>query len=68
MVGLRELTAHRLATIINGFSYFFHTCRYGEYLELCEQIHKYVKNTDQILMLGCGNSQLSMDMYDSGFR
>ncbi|XP_011210039.2 eEF1A lysine and N-terminal methyltransferase homolog [Bactrocera dorsalis] len=41
---------------------------YGEYLELCEQIHKYVKNTDQILMLGCGNSQLSMDMYDSGFR
>ncbi|XP_017469332.1 PREDICTED: methyltransferase-like protein 13 [Rhagoletis zephyria] len=41
---------------------------YGEYLELCEHIHKYVKNTDQILMLGCGNSQLSMDMYDSGFR
>ncbi|XP_067624855.1 eEF1A lysine and N-terminal methyltransferase homolog [Eurosta solidaginis] len=41
---------------------------YGEYLELCDQIHKYVKNTDQILMLGCGNSQLSMDMYDSGFR
>ncbi|CAD7000074.1 unnamed protein product [Ceratitis capitata] len=41
---------------------------YGEYLELCEQIHKYVKYTDQILMLGCGNSQLSMEMYDSGFR
>ncbi|XP_054742022.1 eEF1A lysine and N-terminal methyltransferase homolog [Anastrepha obliqua] len=41
---------------------------YGEYLELCEHIHKYVKNTDQILMLGCGNSQLSMDMYDSGYR
>lgn len=42
--------------------------RYGEYLELCDQIHKYIKPADKILMLGCGNSKLSMDMYDSGFR
>ncbi|KAI9586170.1 eEF1A lysine and N-terminal methyltransferase homolog [Glossina fuscipes] len=41
---------------------------YGEYLELCEQIHKYVKTTDKIVMLGCGNSNLSMDMYDAGFK
>ncbi|KAH8240559.1 hypothetical protein KR026_000152 [Drosophila bipectinata] len=41
---------------------------YGEYLELCDQIHKYIKPADKILMLGCGNSKLSMDMYDSGFR
>ncbi|XP_023292079.2 eEF1A lysine and N-terminal methyltransferase homolog [Lucilia cuprina] len=41
---------------------------YGEYLELCEQIHKYVKSNDKILMLGCGNSKLSMDMYDSGYK
>ncbi|KAH8412813.1 hypothetical protein KR009_005883 [Drosophila setifemur] len=41
---------------------------YGEYLELCDQIHKYIKPVDKILMLGCGNSKLSMDMYDSGFR
>lgn len=42
--------------------------RYGEYLELCDQIHKYIKPADKILMLGCGNSKLSMDMYDTGFR
>lgn len=42
--------------------------RYGEYLELCEQIHKYIKPNDKVLMLGCGNSKLSMDMYDSGFK
>ncbi|KAH8400549.1 hypothetical protein KR222_006179 [Zaprionus bogoriensis] len=41
---------------------------YGEYLELCDQIHKYIKPADRILMLGCGNSKLSMDMYDTGFR
>ncbi|KAH8279631.1 hypothetical protein KR018_011141 [Drosophila ironensis] len=41
---------------------------YGEYLELCDQIHKYIKPADRILMLGCGNSKLSMDMYDSGFK
>ncbi|XP_017873074.1 PREDICTED: methyltransferase-like protein 13 [Drosophila arizonae] len=41
---------------------------YGEYIELCDQIHKYIKPADKILMLGCGNSKLSMDMYDTGFR
>ncbi|KAM7351156.1 eEF1A lysine and N-terminal methyltransferase homolog [Cochliomyia hominivorax] len=41
---------------------------YGEYVELCEQIHKYIKYNDKILMLGCGNSKLSMDMYDMGFK
>ncbi|XP_052853485.1 eEF1A lysine and N-terminal methyltransferase homolog [Drosophila gunungcola] len=41
---------------------------YGEYLELCDQIHKYIKPVDKILMLGCGNSKLSMEMYDTGFR
>ncbi|EDW13508.1 eEF1A lysine and N-terminal methyltransferase homolog [Drosophila mojavensis] len=41
---------------------------YGEYVELCDQIHKYIKPVDKILMLGCGNSKLSMDMYDTGFR
>lgn len=41
---------------------------YGEYLNLIVQIHKYVKYQDKILMVGCGNSRLSMDMYDSGFK
>ncbi|XP_001356868.2 eEF1A lysine and N-terminal methyltransferase homolog [Drosophila pseudoobscura] len=41
---------------------------YGEYLDLCDHIHKYIKPVDKILMLGCGNSKLSMDMYDSEYR
>ncbi|KAK3088532.1 hypothetical protein FSP39_020234 [Pinctada imbricata] len=41
---------------------------YGEYPELCEVLHKYVKSLDRILMVGCGNSQLSENMYDVGYR
>lgn len=42
--------------------------RYGEYPELCGQLHKYIKTKDEVLMVGCGNSKLSMDLYDVGFR
>lgn len=41
--------------------------RYGEYLELCGHLHKYVKQKDTILIIGCGNSSLSSDLYDVGF-
>ncbi|KAI8427432.1 hypothetical protein MSG28_001976, partial [Choristoneura fumiferana] len=41
--------------------------RYGEYLELCSHLHKYIKQTDNILITGCGNSGLSADLYDVGF-
>ncbi|XP_058453861.1 eEF1A lysine and N-terminal methyltransferase homolog [Malaya genurostris] len=41
---------------------------YGEYLELCEQLNKYVKVKDEILIVGCGNSKLSLDLYDVGFK
>lgn len=41
---------------------------YGEYPELCGQLHKYIKAKDNILMVGCGNSKLSMDLYDVGCR
>lgn len=41
--------------------------RYGEYLELCSQLHKYVKQKDSILITGCGNSNLSAEMYDVGY-
>ncbi|XP_064615984.1 LOW QUALITY PROTEIN: eEF1A lysine and N-terminal methyltransferase-like [Liolophura sinensis] len=41
---------------------------YGEYPELCDVLHKYIKPSDKILMVGCGNSQLSGDMYDVGHR
>jgi len=43
-------------------------CRYGEYAELCGLIHKYIKPKDMILMVGCGNSTLSADLYDVGYR
>jgi hypothetical protein len=43
-------------------------CRYGEYPELCGLLHKYIKPKDVILMVGCGNSTLSADLYDVGYR
>lgn len=42
-------------------------CRYGEYLELCGHLHKYIKQKDIILIPGCGNSGLSADLYDVGY-
>ncbi|XP_034948579.1 eEF1A lysine and N-terminal methyltransferase homolog [Chelonus insularis] len=41
---------------------------YGEYPELCELLSKYIKFKDDILMVGCGNSTLSMDLYDVGYK
>ncbi|CAD6206589.1 GSCOCG00010061001-RA-CDS [Cotesia congregata] len=40
---------------------------YGEYPQLCGQLSKYVKIKDEILVVGCGNSKLSMDLYDVGY-
>jgi len=50
-----------LFTVLSGF-------RYGEYPELCEILVKYVKMKDNILIVGCGNSTLSMSLYDVGYR
>ncbi|XP_049834606.1 eEF1A lysine and N-terminal methyltransferase homolog [Schistocerca gregaria] len=41
---------------------------YGEYPELSGLLHKYIKPKDIILMIGCGNSSLSADLYDVGYR
>jgi hypothetical protein len=41
---------------------------YGEYENLCDVIHRYIKIEDKILMIGCGNSKLSESMYDVGLR
>ena len=41
---------------------------YGEYTELCGMLHKYIKIKDQILMVGCGNSTLSADLFDVGYH
>jgi SAM-dependent methyltransferase len=39
---------------------------YGQYTDLCHVLHKYVKTTSKTLVVGCGNSKLSEDMYDAG--
>ncbi|XP_066295235.1 eEF1A lysine and N-terminal methyltransferase-like [Branchiostoma lanceolatum] len=41
---------------------------YGEYPELCGILHKYIKPQEQVLVVGCGNSRLSEDLYDVGYR
>ncbi|ELU00523.1 hypothetical protein CAPTEDRAFT_136807 [Capitella teleta] len=41
---------------------------YGEYPELCSILHKYIKPSEKILVIGCGNSNLSADMYDVGYH
>lgn len=41
---------------------------YGEYADLCHVLHKYLKPSSRILVAGCGNSKLSEDLYDNGFR
>jgi len=41
---------------------------YGDYLELCSVLHRYINFKDQVLMSGCGNSQLSEQLYDAGFK
>lgn len=41
---------------------------YGEYEALCGVLHKYIKLTDSVLMIGCGNSTLSERMYDVGIK
>ena len=40
---------------------------YQRYSGVKDLIAQYVKKTDHILNIGCGNSRLSEDMYDDGF-
>lgn len=41
---------------------------YGEYENLCDVLHRYIKINDQILVIGCGNSKLSESMFDVGLK
>lgn len=41
---------------------------YGEYKDLREYLKKYLKEDLEILIIGCGNSELSSQMYDDGFK
>ena len=40
---------------------------YGTYWDLAYLFKKYVKQSDQILMVGCGNSELSEELYVSTY-
>ncbi|CAJ0602264.1 unnamed protein product [Cylicocyclus nassatus] len=41
---------------------------YGDYDVLGVVVEKYLKTTDAILQIGCGNSQLAAQLYDNGYR
>ncbi|CAM9479476.1 unnamed protein product, partial [Sphacelaria rigidula] len=41
---------------------------YGEYDDLRQLVHRTLKRTDRILVVGCGNSNFSAELYDDGFE
>ncbi|XP_060722694.1 eEF1A lysine and N-terminal methyltransferase [Tachysurus vachellii] len=41
---------------------------YGDYNTLCGVLHKYIKPREKVLVVGCGNSELSERLYDVGYR
>ncbi|KAF7690170.1 hypothetical protein HF521_011974 [Silurus meridionalis] len=41
---------------------------YGDYTSLCGVLHKYIKPREKVLVVGCGNSELSEQLYDVGYH
>ena len=40
----------------------------GRYADLAEYLRKAIPKDARVLIVGCGNSSLSADMYDDGYR
>ncbi|XP_027146469.1 eEF1A lysine and N-terminal methyltransferase [Larimichthys crocea] len=41
---------------------------YGDYNQLCGVLHKYIRAQHKVLVVGCGNSELSEQLYDVGYK
>ncbi|CAM9263609.1 unnamed protein product [Scytosiphon promiscuus] len=41
---------------------------YGEYDDLRKLVHQTLRRADRILVIGCGNSNFSAELYDDGFE
>ncbi|CAM9523140.1 unnamed protein product [Ectocarpus sp. 13 AM-2016] len=41
---------------------------YGEYEDLRKLVHRTLRRTERILVIGCGNSNFSAELYDDGFE
>jgi 2-polyprenyl-3-methyl-5-hydroxy-6-metoxy-1,4-benzoquinol methylase len=42
--------------------------RYSDFIDLANVLCKYIKPRDDVLIIGCGNSTLSSDLYDTGIE
>lgn len=47
---------------------FFLYIRYSDFIDLASVLCKYIKPRDEVLIIGCGNSTLSSDLYDTGIE
>lgn len=47
------------------YSFLF---RYSDFVDLASVLCKYIKARDEVLIVGCGNSTLSSDLYDTGIE
>ncbi|XP_058793465.1 eEF1A lysine and N-terminal methyltransferase homolog isoform X2 [Phymastichus coffea] len=41
---------------------------YGEFPDLSSHLLKYIKPNDNVVIVGCGNSTLGMDLYDNNYK
>jgi 2-polyprenyl-3-methyl-5-hydroxy-6-metoxy-1,4-benzoquinol methylase len=49
-------------------SIFYVPIRYSDFNDLENVLCKYIKARDEVLIIGCGNSTLSSDLYDTGIE